>query len=156
MASRIRELRDYVEDIRSKLLTLPDVAKVELIGAQDEEITIEFQHDRVAALGIDYPALFNAVAAQNIVLPSGVIRTGGENVALQVSGAFKTERDILDVNIRVGDRIVRLGDIAQVGSGLCRSAASACFAPTGILPSDLAWRCAMRAISWRLGATSSQ
>ena len=112
-----RELRDYVEDIRSKLLTLPDVAKIELIGAQDEEISVEFQHDRVAALGIDYPALFNAVAAQNIVLPSGVIRTGGENVALQVSGAFQTERDILDVNIRVGDRIIRLGDIAQVVRG---------------------------------------
>lgn len=112
-----RELRDYVEDIRSKLLTLPDVAKVELIGAQDEEISIEFQHDRVASLGIDYPALFDAVAAQNIVSPSGVIRTGAENVGLQVSGAFRTEQDILDVNIRVGDRIVRLGDIAQVVRG---------------------------------------
>jgi multidrug efflux pump len=112
-----RELRDYVEDIRSKLLTVPDVAKIEMIGAQDEEISIEFQHDRVAALGLDYQALFNAVAAQNIVLPSGVIRTGAENVALQVSGAFQSERDILEVNIRIGDRVIRLGDIAQVVRG---------------------------------------
>ncbi|WP_348246322.1 hypothetical protein, partial [Salmonella enterica] len=74
-----RELRDYVEDIRSKLLTLPDVSKIEILGAQDEEVTIEFRHDRVAALGIDYPALFAAIAAQNVVRPSGIIRTGTEN-----------------------------------------------------------------------------
>ena len=112
-----RELRDYVEDIRSKLLTLPDVSKIEILGAQDEEITIEFRHDRVAALGIDYPALFSAIAAQNIVSPSGVIRTGTENVRLQVSGQFETEADIAEVSINVGDRVIRLGDIADVIRG---------------------------------------
>lgn len=112
-----RELRDYVEDVRSKLLSVADVAKVEIIGAQDEEISVEFQHDRVAALGLDYPAIFNAIAAQNVVLPAGVVRTGAENVALQVSGAFETENDILDVNIRIGNQIVRLGDIAKVVRG---------------------------------------
>ncbi|OYW52487.1 MAG: ACR family transporter [Hyphomicrobium sp. 32-62-53] len=112
-----RELRDYVEDIRSKLLTVPDVSKIEILGAQDEEVTIEFRHDRVAALGIDYPALFSAVSAQNVVRPSGVIRTGSENVRLQVSGPFASEADILDVSINVGDRVVRLGDIADVVRG---------------------------------------
>ena len=112
-----RELRDAVEDVRSKLLTLPDVSAIELIGAQNEEVTIEFRHDRVAALGIDYPALFSAIAAQNVVRPSGVIRTGAENIALQVSGKFETETDVLDVNINLGDRIVRLGDIAEVVRG---------------------------------------
>jgi multidrug efflux pump subunit AcrB len=112
-----RELRDAVEDVRSKLLTLPDVSQIELLGAQDEEVTIEFRHDRVAALGIDYPALFSAISAQNVVRPAGVIRTGAENVALQVSGKFETEADVLDVNINLGDRIVRLGDIAEVLRG---------------------------------------
>lgn len=112
-----RELRDYVEDIRSTLLTLPDVSKIEIIGAQDEEVSIEFRHDRVAALGIDYPALFAAVAAQNVVRPSGVIRTGAENVRLEVSGKFESEADVLEVSINIGDRVVRLGDIAEVVRG---------------------------------------
>ena len=112
-----RELRDHVEDIRSKLLTVPDVSKIELIGAQEEEVTIEFRHDRVAALGIDYPALFSAIAAQNVVRPSGIIRTGAENVSVQVSGSFESEADILEVSINIGDRVMRLGDIAQVVRG---------------------------------------
>src|SRR5262249_20720227 len=37
-----RELRDYVEDARSKLLNLPDVSKIEILGAQDERIFVEF------------------------------------------------------------------------------------------------------------------
>lgn len=112
-----RELRDHVEDIRSKLLTLPDVSKIELIGAQNEEVTIEFRHDRVAALGIDYPALFAAISAQNIVRPSGIIRTGAENVLIQVSGSFQSEADILEVSVNLGDRVVRLGDIAEIVRG---------------------------------------
>ena len=37
-----RELRDYVEDIRSRLLLVPDVSKIEILGAQDEQIFLEF------------------------------------------------------------------------------------------------------------------
>jgi multidrug efflux pump len=109
-----RELRDYVEDIRSRLLSLPDVSKIEIIGAQDEEVHIEFDHDRVAALGLDYPAIFAAISAQNVVRPSGVIRTGRENVSIRISGAFESEADLRDINIPIKDRIVRLGDIAEV------------------------------------------
>ena len=112
-----RELRDYVEDVRSKLLTLPDVSKIEVIGDQNEEIVLEFWHDRVAALGLDYPALFAAVAAQNVVRPAGVIRTGGENVSLRVSGSFESQSDILAVNVPIGDRVIRLGDVAEVIRG---------------------------------------
>ena len=37
-----RELRDYVEDVRSKLLHVQDVSKIEILGAQDEKIFVEF------------------------------------------------------------------------------------------------------------------
>jgi multidrug efflux pump len=36
------ELRDYVEDMRSKLLQVPDVSKIEILGVQDEQIFVEF------------------------------------------------------------------------------------------------------------------
>jgi len=113
-----RELRDAVEGVRSQLLFLPDVSKVELVGAQDETIYLEFAPERIASLGLDYTAVFDAVAAQNAVSPAGVIRTDQENVSLRVSGAFVSERDLLEVNILVGERMVRLGDVAAVRRGL--------------------------------------
>ena len=55
-----------------------------------------------------------ALQAQNIVVPSGTINTEAENIILRVSGAFKSEKDILAINFAVGDRIIRLADIAEV------------------------------------------
>lgn len=78
-----RELRDYVEDVRSKLLHVPDVSKVEILGAQDERIFVEFSMKELAALGIDRSALISALQAQNIVRPGGTIQTGDETLSLR-------------------------------------------------------------------------
>ena len=47
-----RELRDYVEAARSRLLQVPDVSKIEVLGAQDEQIFIEFSTEKLAGLTI--------------------------------------------------------------------------------------------------------
>src|SRR5262244_217878 len=83
-----RELRDYVEDIRLRLMQVPDVSKIEILGAQDEKIFVEFSTQQLAGLGIDRSALVSALQAQNLVIPSGIIQTGNEKLYLRVSGAF--------------------------------------------------------------------
>jgi len=112
-----RELRDYVEDVRSKLLLVPDVSKIELLGAQDERIFVEFSMKELASLGIDRSALIAALQTQNVVRPAGTIQTGHETLSLRVSGAFQSEQDVADINFVVGGRMLRLSDIAQVRRG---------------------------------------
>ncbi len=112
-----RELRDYVEDARSKLLMVPDVAKIEILGAQDERIYIEFSNEKLAGLRLDFSTIVATLQAQNVLRPSGVIQTDRERVYLRVSGAFDNERDIENVSIVSGDRIFRLGDFATVTRG---------------------------------------
>jgi multidrug efflux pump len=109
-----RELRDYVEGARSRLLRVPDVSKIEVIGAQDERIIIEFSTEKLAGLGIDRTALIAALRAQNAVSPAGTVQTGDERLALRVSGAFESELDVLAINIASNGRLIRLGDIADV------------------------------------------
>jgi multidrug efflux pump len=109
-----RELRDYVEDMRSKLLQVPDVSKIEILGAQDEQIYVEFSTRQLAGLGIDRAALIGALQAQNAVLPAGSLQTGDEKLSLRVTGAFKSENDLLDVNFPSNGRLIRLRDIAEV------------------------------------------
>jgi len=112
-----RELRDYVEDVRSKLLLVPDVSKIELLGAQDERIFVEFSIKELAGLGIDRTALIAALQTQNVVRPAGAIQTSNENLSLRVSGAFQSEQDIANINFVVGGRVLRLADIATVRRG---------------------------------------
>ncbi|MBP6515156.1 MAG: efflux RND transporter permease subunit, partial [Steroidobacteraceae bacterium] len=112
-----RELRDYVEDARSKLLNVPDVSKIELLGAQDETIFIEFSVKQLAGLGLNQAALLNALRAQNVIRPSGTVQTEEEKLWLRVSGVFDSEEDILAVNFVHEGRLVRLRDIATVRRG---------------------------------------
>ncbi|MCX5495856.1 efflux RND transporter permease subunit [Kaistia dalseonensis] len=112
-----RELRDYVESARSRLLQVPDVSKIELIGEQDEKIYVEFSTKQLAGLGIDRSALIAALRAQNVVSPAGVLETGDERIALRVTGAFESEQDLLDINFVSNGRLIRLRDIAEIHRG---------------------------------------
>lgn len=112
-----RELRDHVEEMRSELLKVPDVSRIEFIGAQDERVFIEFSMEKLAGLGIDRNALIAALQAQNLISPAGTIEGGQERLLLRVSGSFESEDDIRATNFSMGNRILRLSDVAEVHRG---------------------------------------
>jgi multidrug efflux pump subunit AcrB len=109
-----RELRDHVETVRSRLLGVPDVSKIEVLGAQEEKIFVEFSTRQLAGLGVDRNQLIATLQEQNAVAPSGVVQTGDEKLLLRVSGAFENENDLLAVNILANGRLIRLRDIAEI------------------------------------------
>jgi multidrug efflux pump subunit AcrB len=112
-----RELRDYVEKVRSDLLHVADVSKIEILGAQDERIFVEFSNKDLANLGLDRGTLIAALQAQNVVQPAGAVQTEFETLQLRVSGAFQSEDDVRNINFVVGGRVLRLSDIANVRRG---------------------------------------
>ena len=112
-----RELRDRVEAIRSRVLALPDAGKVELIGTRDEVVHLEFSTRKLAALGLDQQAVMATLAAQNAIVPSGVIDSGDERILVRVTGQFDSAAAVAAVNLRVGDRIFSLSDVAEVSRG---------------------------------------
>lgn len=113
-----RELRDRVEQVRSEILTVQDVGKVNIIGVQEEEIVIEFSSAKLASLGIDPNAMVDAIRSQNAVTPTGMVRTEEEKISLRVSGAFVSEKSLHDLTIRVDGRYIRLDDVASISRGL--------------------------------------
>src|SRR5947209_2077857 len=112
-----RQLRVYAETSRSQLLRVPDVSKIDIFGAQDEKIYIEFSSRQLAGLKLDRNALIAALQAQNAVTPAGVVQTADERILVQVTGRFRSEEDLLRVNFVVDGRIFRLSDIATVKRG---------------------------------------
>lgn len=112
-----RQLRDYVEDVRAKVLTVPNVGKVNLIGAQDEVIFLEFSTREMAALGVSQQDVVQTLRAQNAITPSGVIEAGPERISVRVTGQFTSEESLRGLNLRVNDRFFRLSDIATISRG---------------------------------------
>ncbi|MFN3867511.1 MAG: efflux RND transporter permease subunit [Hyphomicrobiaceae bacterium] len=112
-----RELRDVLEGVRTRLLGVANVAKVDFIGLQDEKIFLEFSTQQMAALGIDAKTLMDSLAAQNAIQPSGVLDAGGERISIRVSGSFDGEAGLRNVNLRYGDKFYKLSDIATIRRG---------------------------------------
>jgi len=114
------ELRVFAESIRSQLLRVPDVAKVELFGAQAEKVFIELSQKRLAQLGLDMNQVLAQLAAQNAVEGAGLLDAGSQNLQVRVGGAFRTLDDIRRFPIRATNAAtgvastVQLSDIAEV------------------------------------------
>ncbi|HEY9063537.1 MAG TPA: efflux RND transporter permease subunit [Burkholderiaceae bacterium] len=112
-----KALRDVADAARSEFLRVADVNKVELAGAQDEKIFVEASNAKLASLGIDPALIASTLAATNTVDAAGTVQTATEQVRLTVSGEFDSVESIRNIGIRAGERMFRLGDIADVRRG---------------------------------------
>lgn len=108
------ELRDFADTARNELLRVKDVSKVEIEGDQEQKIYIEASRAKLASLGVDPALIAQQVAATNVVTPAGVVQAVTERVRVDVTGEFASVDAIRNMGIRAGDRVFRLGDIAEV------------------------------------------
>ena len=115
-------LKEYAERLELQLQRVPEVAKIDLVGVQDEKIWIELSNTKLATLGIPMAVVQQALAEQNAVTAAGFFETPGERVRLQVDGAFRSVDDLRAFPIRAGDRTLRLDDVADVHRGAAGSA----------------------------------
>ncbi|NMZ95994.1 efflux RND transporter permease subunit [Pseudomonas lundensis] len=113
----MRQLRDYVEHVRTGIRDVPNRGKVMTIGEQDETFYLNFSTRKLAALGLDQQQVLQSLQAQNAVTPAGVIEAGPERMSVRTSGQFHTTEDLEAVNLRVNDRFYRLADIAEISRG---------------------------------------
>ena len=77
-----------------RLLRVPDVAKVEIFGAQPEKLFIEISHKRLAQLGLDMNQVIAQLGAQNAVEGAGVLNAGTQNLQVRVAGAFDSVEEL--------------------------------------------------------------
>ena len=112
------EVKRFADDVRQSLLRVPDVAKVELFGVQDEKLYIEISQKRLAQLGLDLNQVINQLGQQNAVESAGALQTPLDVVQLRVAGQFEAVEQLRAMPIRgsSGNQL-RLGDIAEVKRG---------------------------------------
>lgn len=113
----MRQLRDYVEQARAEIRSVPGLGKIEMVGQQDETIYLNFSTRKLAALGIDQRQVVQSLQSQNAVTPAGVIEAGPERISVRTSGQFESEKDLAEVNLKLNDRFYRLADIAEISRG---------------------------------------
>ncbi|MGF6640849.1 multidrug efflux pump [Paraburkholderia sp. MM5496-R1] len=111
------QLHDYADKLRTVLLRIPGVAKVDYFGDPDQHIFVEISNAQLTRLSITPQQLAQAIDAQNAVAPVGTITTADDRVFVRPSGAFKDVQALADMMITINKRTFRLGDIAKITRG---------------------------------------
>ncbi|WP_404680682.1 efflux RND transporter permease subunit [Raoultella terrigena] len=105
------------ESLRQRILHVPGVKKVNIIGEQAERIFVSFSHDRLATLGVSPQDIFSALNSQNVLTPAGSIDTKGPQVFIRLDGAFDKLEKIRKTPIVAQGRTLQLSDVATVERG---------------------------------------
>ncbi|APV50585.1 multidrug transporter AcrB [Betaproteobacteria bacterium GR16-43] len=117
------QLKETADRIRNELLRVKDVAKVDLIGEQDEKIYVELANAKLATFGIEPALVFAALQQQNAVGATGSFETPTDRIYIRASGALDSVESVKQIAVRANGRLFRLGDIATVSRGFVDPAA---------------------------------
>ncbi len=114
------EMKEYADDIKDDLIKLPDAAKVEMGGEQEERVFVEFDNTRLKEYGLSASKLQQTITSTNILNSGGQVNLGDERIILEPTGNFNSVEDIRNMLISVGSdntQLVKLGDITTVTKG---------------------------------------
>jgi len=112
------EVKKFSDDVRQQLLYVPDVAKVEQFGVQDEKIFIEIPQKSLAQMGLDLSAVLAQLGQENAVENAGMVQAPLDNIQLRIEGQFQTDAQLRAMPIRGSSgQQFKLGDIANIQRG---------------------------------------
>jgi len=113
------DLKDIGDEVRDELLNIPDAAKVEISGDQEERVFVEYDNAKLSELGLSTFMLKGILDSRNIIIPGGDIRIGDERIALEPSGNFESVEELKQTIVPVPNTtdVVYLGDLANIYRG---------------------------------------
>ncbi len=113
------ELKDIADDTRDQFLYIDDVAKVDILGAQDERIFVEYSNTQLSKLNLSPSQLLQMLKGRNIIIPGGSIKLGNERIELEPSGNFQSVEEVRKTVITLpgSNEILYLSDIAEIKRG---------------------------------------
>jgi len=117
MALTMPRSKKQAELIRTELLKVKDVAKVEFFGEQKQRIFIEISNAKLVTIGINTNTLISILQAQNAVVRGGTFDSADERIRIAVSGRYSKLDDLRELRLRANNQDFRLGDVARVYRG---------------------------------------
>jgi multidrug efflux pump len=110
-------LKEQADLIRSELLKVKDVAKVEFFGEQKQRLFVELSNAKLVTLGLSTQDLIRTLQAQNAIAAGGTYDSADERIRIAVSGRYTAVEDLRELRLRANQRDFRLGDVARVYRG---------------------------------------
>ena len=109
------KLKKYADDLKDKLEDLPQITRVDIVGAPEREFQINVDNYRMQSAGVTFDDISNAVQRENLDISGGLLDVGTMKRNLQLKGQLKTAADISQIIIRnTSGSPIYLKDIAEI------------------------------------------
>ena len=111
-----RQLKELARELRTDLLTLPGISRVNLTGIRDYQVSIEVSEARLRQYGLSFAEITAAIRRSSDNFPGGTLRTDEEDFTIRVIGRRYFARDFGNIVLRAnsdGSQIT-LGEVAEL------------------------------------------
>ncbi|MCA0759155.1 efflux RND transporter permease subunit [Vibrio vulnificus] len=114
-----KQLQDYVDTLRRDLVLVPGVAKTATLAEQQETIFVEISSERLKQLGMSLEKVTQVLQKQNLITVAGSIETEAMRLPVIPDSSIRSLQDIRNLQVGLGadNKVIRLGDIANVVRG---------------------------------------
>ena len=115
-ASRLGIMARLSKELADRLRNLAGTENVRLFGMPQEEITVTANPAELAALGLNSAQVSSLIAAADVKVPAGVLRTTERDLLIEIQGELDSVRRIKEIPLAVNQSggMISLGDIAAV------------------------------------------
>ena len=111
----LKQLKEYAEDLQDVIEGMPEIRRVDIVGALEREIQINVDLPRMQSAGLAFSDIQQAIQGENINVSGGELPIDGVRRTVRVKGEFTDVAQLQNLQIRTATgATVRLGDIAEV------------------------------------------
>ncbi|UCC97359.1 MAG: efflux RND transporter permease subunit, partial [Phycisphaerales bacterium] len=109
------QLKEIADTLQDTLEAVPGVLKVDVLGALEPEIRLEFNPDRLASYNLTIPEILALIPSENVNISAGGLETEGTKFNVRIPAELVTAEQVdhLLLTVRSGKPIY-LSDIADV------------------------------------------
>jgi len=108
-------LKKFADDAKDKLEEIPEITRVDIVGAPEREFQINVDNYKMQNAGITFDDIAGAVQRENVDISGGLLDVGNMKRTLQIRGQFKNVFDIEKIIVRnTKGAPIYLKDIATI------------------------------------------
>ncbi|MBC8082136.1 MAG: efflux RND transporter permease subunit [Hymenobacter sp.] len=111
----VSQLKKYADDFQDKIEALPEITRVDIVGALDQQVNVDVDLYKLQASRLSFGDIERAIASENVTISGGSIDVGEQKRAVRVAGQYARAADIANIQVKnLNGSAVRLGDIATI------------------------------------------
>lgn len=107
-------LLQYAEELKSDLSKFKELSDLTIRGDADEELDIKLNNEKIKAYGLEPALVISAIKNISSIFPVGTIKEKAHHLYISTYNGEKTQEDVENTIISVGESKLRIGDIADV------------------------------------------